>query len=121
MKIHFGYLTSLLMAILISISSAGTISSQVFVTGRLTVNAAKRGYLPSILKELGVSGLSWEKLRIALRLDSDPQGRYRPMQIDEIEPGRESGQREVETLPTGVPMYEFPLIISFTRRIHSAN
>lgn len=46
------------MAILVAISCAGALNGNIFVAGRLTVAAAKRGYLPGLFGEVGVLGWS---------------------------------------------------------------
>lgn len=49
----------ILVSILVALSCAGSITSNIFAIGRLTVAAAERGYLPAFLGQRGLVGLIW--------------------------------------------------------------
>ena len=58
MSSAFGRWAGILMSILVAVSCAGSITSNVFTVGRLTVAASEREYLPAIL---GQRGLPWRQ------------------------------------------------------------
>ncbi|OAG06374.1 amino acid transporter [Paraphaeosphaeria sporulosa] len=64
----FGRWAGILMSILVAVSCAGSITSNVFVVGRLTVAASERQYLPAIL---GERGLPWRQSQATIQCD-DP-------------------------------------------------
>jgi L-type amino acid transporter 9 len=53
----FGPWAGIIVSILVAISCAGSITSNVFTIGRLTIAASEREYLPAIL---GRRGLPWQ-------------------------------------------------------------
>ncbi|KAJ4360919.1 uncharacterized protein N0V89_001488 [Didymosphaeria variabile] len=64
----FGRWAGVLVSILVAVSCAGSITSNVFTIGRLTVAASEREYLPAIL---GQRGLPWRQTQAPI-LSSDP-------------------------------------------------
>jgi len=54
MTFLFGHPAGICIAFLVATSCAGVLNSNVFVIGRLSVAASRRGYLPSFLGRLGL-------------------------------------------------------------------
>jgi L-type amino acid transporter 9 len=57
MKSAFGHWAGTVVSILVALSCAGSITSNVFTIGRLTVAAAQRQYLPRIFSERGLPNI----------------------------------------------------------------
>ena len=69
MSSAFGRWAGILVSILVAVSCAGSITSNVFTIGRLTVAAAEREYLPAVL---GQRGLPWRQTEAQVQSeDSD--------------------------------------------------
>ena len=66
MNSAFGNGAGILMSILVAVSCAGSITSNVFAIGRLTVAASEREYLPAVL---GQRGLPWRQTRAPVESD----------------------------------------------------
>ncbi|KAF2450003.1 amino acid transporter [Karstenula rhodostoma CBS 690.94] len=64
----FGRWAGILVSILVAVSCAGSITSNVFIVGRLTVAASEREYLPAIL---GERGLPWRQTQAPIQSE-DP-------------------------------------------------
>jgi len=56
MKSAFGHWAGIFISILVALSCAGSITSNVFTIGRLTVAAAQHQYLPAIFSKRGLPG-----------------------------------------------------------------
>lgn len=64
----FGPWAGIAVSILVAVSCAGSITSNVFMIGRLTVAASEREYFPAIL---GQRGLPWRQTQARVR-SNDP-------------------------------------------------
>jgi solute carrier family 7 (L-type amino acid transporter), member 9/15 len=63
MKIAFGRWEAITVSILVALSCAGSITSNIFTVGRLIVAASQRHYLPSLFNRRVLSVLSKSRLK----------------------------------------------------------
>lgn len=70
MSTSFGRWAGILLAVLVAVSCAGSITTNVFTIGRLTIVASQRQYLPAFLSQ---RGLPWRQSQVSIQCEDSGQ------------------------------------------------